>query len=155
MKTLIAFLAILFICSSPVWAEEFLSAPMIPNGQILSKTNSKITLSYPISHDQALCFYQDKFKDNRNIRYRDWKDETYIEDDGNAPWHSIRISKTEKAGTVITITEDSWTWIIGTLTLRFAGVFVVLTILYLGMVLSGAILSRVAKHQFKTKHSAA
>lgn len=149
MKTLVAFLAILFVCSSPVWAEDFLGAPMIPDGKVINKTDSQLELSYPISHDEALRFYKDKFKDNRDIRYRDWKAETYIEDDGNLPWHSIRISKTEKAGTVITITKDSWTWIIGTLTLRFTGVFVVLFVLYLGIVISGGLLTRIGRAKKK------
>ena len=38
--------------------------------------------------------------------------------------------------------KDNWTWIIGTLVLRYIGVFVVLLVLLIGMSISGAIISR-------------
>jgi hypothetical protein len=38
--------------------------------------------------------------------------------------------------------KDNWTWIIGTLILRYIGVFVVLIVLLIGMSVSGAIISR-------------
>jgi Na+-transporting methylmalonyl-CoA/oxaloacetate decarboxylase gamma subunit len=38
--------------------------------------------------------------------------------------------------------KDNWTWIIGTLILRFVGVFVVLLFLLIGMYVSGWIISR-------------
>jgi len=38
--------------------------------------------------------------------------------------------------------KDNWTWIIGTLVLRYIGVFMVLLFLFLGMTISGAIISR-------------
>jgi len=37
--------------------------------------------------------------------------------------------------------KDNWTWIIGTLILRYIGVFVVLMIVLLGMVVSGKIIT--------------
>ncbi len=39
------------------------------------------------------------------------------------------------------IMKDSWTWIIGTLVLRYIGVFIVLIVLLIGMTVSGAIIS--------------
>jgi len=36
--------------------------------------------------------------------------------------------------------KDNWTWIIGTLLLRYIGVFVVLMVLFLGMSASGKII---------------
>ena len=41
--------------------------------------------------------------------------------------------------------KDNWTWIIRTLVLRYIGVFVVLLILFLGMTVSGSIISRAIK----------
>jgi hypothetical protein len=43
--------------------------------------------------------------------------------------------------TSVVIMKDNWTWIIGTLILRYIGVFVVLLILYLGMSISGRIMT--------------
>jgi len=43
--------------------------------------------------------------------------------------------------------KDRWTWIIGTLVLRYIGVFVVLLFLLLGMIVSGAIISRSVKRR--------
>ena len=94
------------------------------------------------SHDEAVEFYTEALKDFKDIKFRDWKDATYIEDDGNRPWHSITISKKDEGGTRFVITKDTWTWIIGTLVLRYIGVFVVLFLLLLALSVSGAIISR-------------
>ena len=56
-------------------------------------------------------------------------------------WHSITISKDAKDGTHIAIVKDNWTWIIGTLVLRYIGVFVVLMVLFVGMTVSGKLIS--------------
>ncbi len=58
------------------------------------------------------------------------------------PWHSITISKGGKDGTDVVIVKDNWTWIIGTLVLRYIGVFMVLMILFIGMSVSGKIISK-------------
>ena len=81
-----------------------------------------------------------------DIRYRDWAESTYIEDNGALTWHSITISKKASKGlTTVVISKDNWTWIIGTLILRFIGVFVVLIVLLGAMTFSGAIVSRLFK----------
>lgn len=144
MRYVLALLALWSVAASVSWAEDFLGAPLPPGGKVVFSSENKLELHYPMSHDQILDFYRQHFKDNKNIRYRDWKLETYIEDDGALPWHSIRISKGLEE-TKVTVTRDSWTWILGTLTLRFVGVFVVLLFLYAGMSAAGAVLSRVAK----------
>ncbi len=144
MRRILAVLAFWIMAGGQSWPEDFLGAPLPLGGKVLSRTESRLELQYPMSHDQILGFYRQHFKENRDIRYRDWKAETYIEDDGALPWHSIRISKGE-AETRVTVTRDSWTWILGTLALRFVGVFVVLLFLYAGMSAAGAVLSRVAK----------
>ena len=98
-----------------------------------------------ISHDDAVAFYKSALEGQEDIKYREWKDATYIEDDGKRPWHSVTISKGEKVKTTITIAKDSWTWIIGTLVLRYIGVFVVLLVLYVGIYISGNIISKTIK----------
>lgn len=143
MMGLLAVVIFLSIGGSASGAEEFLGAPLPPGGKVLSKTERKLELQCSASHDEIVEFYRQRLSGYKDIRYRDWKEEAYIEDHGALPWHSIRISKgsSETRGT---ITRDSWTWILGTLTLRFVGVFVVLLFLYAGMWLAGKIISRLA-----------
>jgi hypothetical protein len=124
-------------------AEEFLGAPVIPDGKIVLKTKKRLEMFSPRSHDEVLAFYKEALKKAEDIKFRDWNDQTYIEDDGALKWHSITIAK-EKTdqGTGIVIVKDNWTWIIGTLILRFVGVFVVLLVLFLFMSISGSLISR-------------
>ncbi|MBI5013954.1 MAG: hypothetical protein HZB55_00485 [Deltaproteobacteria bacterium] len=126
-------------------ADDFLGAPLVPEAQVTSKTDRQIVLKTNLSHDQVVAFYKDALKAaDKDTKYREWKEVTYIEDDGSLAWHSITVSKEQQAGTpiTVTITKDNWTWIVGTLTLRFVGVFVVLALLWLGMSISGAIMGR-------------
>ena len=125
-------------------AEEFLGAPVIPQGKTLQRNKTRLEIKTDLSHDDALKFYKNALKGEEDIKYREWKDATYIEDDGKREWHSITISKGDETATVI-IAKDSWTWIMGTLLLRYIGVFVVLLILFLGMNVSGNIISRMIK----------
>lgn len=126
-------------------AGEFLGAPVISQGETLNKTDVRLELKSDLSHDEVVAFYQDALKDLPDIKFRDWPDATYIEDDGKLLWHSITISKEGQDGTNIIIMKDNWTWIIGTLILRYIGVFVVLIVLLIGMSISGAIISRSVK----------
>ena len=128
-------------------AEEFLSAPLIPNGLTKLKTESRLEMVSRLSHDEILGFYRRALKGAQDIKFRDWKEATHIEDDGRLPWHSITISKVYEDGTTVVIVKDNWTWIIGTLILRYVGVFMVLIVLFLGMSLSGAIISRFAQKE--------
>jgi hypothetical protein len=126
-------------------AEDFLGAPLVGQGKILQKTDSRLEMKTSLSHDELLVFYREALKGLDDIKFRDWKEATYIEDDGKLPWHSITISKKDDGGATVVVMKDSWTWIIGTLILRYIGVFVVLLFLLLGMVVSGAIISRSVK----------
>jgi hypothetical protein len=126
-------------------AEDFLGAPLIPEGKTTLKTAGRLEMTATVSHDKVLEFYQKALAGNQDIKFRDWKDATYIEDDGNLKWHSIIISKQDSEGTTIVIVKDNWKWIIGTLILRFVGVFVVLLVLFIGMYFSGKIISRFFK----------
>ena len=139
-KTALLFLILLMF---PVVsnAEDFLGAPVVSQGKENLRTDDRLEIKAPLSHDEVVLFYREQLKDLPDIKFRDWKDATYIEDDGARPWHSITISKDDKDGATILIVKDNWTWIIGTLILRYIGVFVVLMIVLLGMVVSGKIIS--------------
>ena len=150
MKKLLLFAVLggffLSLCPTLLQAEEFLGVPLIGNGKILLKTKSRLEMESPLSHDEIVKFYETALKDLQDIKFRNWPDATYIEDDSNNPWHSITVSKTQENGmTSIVIVKDNWTWIIGTLILRFIGVFVVLLVLFVGMSVAGAAISRSIK----------
>ena len=154
MKAVFLILWFFIICSSgPSYAEDFLGAPVIPEGKIVLRTESRLEMVSPLSHDEVMGFYEEALKGYKDIKFRDWKDATYIEDDGKLSWHSITISKQYKEGTHIVIVEDNWTWIIGTLALRYMGVFMVLLVLLLGMSASGAFISRSVKKMEAKKES--
>ncbi len=139
------FLLLLFLYPFSVAAEDFLGAPLIREGQEITKTDSRLELKTRLSHDEVVLFYREALKGFKDIKFREWEDATYIEDDGNLEWHSITISKEDEKGTTVTIVKDNWTWIIGTLILRYIGVFVVLMILFLGMSISGRIISSIVR----------
>jgi hypothetical protein len=148
MRTaIITAVAIISTFATAARADDFLGAPILPGGAEIEKTAEVYRFSVPASPEEALGFYKERLAKAPDIRYRDWADEFYIEDDGRTPWHAIRISKVEKSGTVVTIQKDSWTWIFGTLLLRFVGVFVVIVLLYLAMLVSGAVISRAVGRQ--------
>ena len=154
-KYLPLLLTFFLLLPAPVTAEDFLGAPVMPGGKILKETDSRLEMSIPQTHDQVLDYYKNALKKFQNIRIRNWPESTYIEDDGNLPWHSITISKQTGNETEITIVKDNWTWIIGTLLLRFIGVFVVLMILFLAMKGYGYLISRsVARLEEKKKAAA-
>lgn len=146
MKIVLLVLSFFIICvPAPSHAEDFLGAPIMLEGKAVLKTESRLEMVSPLSHDEVVSFYKKALKGYKDIKFRDWKDATYIEDDGKLSWHSITVSKQSKDGTTIVIVKDNWTWIIGTLVLRYIGVFVVLLLLLLGMSVSGAIISRSVK----------
>ena len=141
------FMTLLFLFLPAIlFAEDFLNAPVIPDSRTVKKEKKRLEYIADLSHDEVLSFYREKLEPLEDIKYRDWKDSTYIEDDGKKPWHSITISK-EKSdeGTTVVIAKDSWTWIIGTLILRYVAVFVVLLVLFAGMTISGRIISSTVK----------
>jgi hypothetical protein len=123
-------------------ADDFLGAPVIPGAEQISKTDKRLEFNSKKTHDEVLQFYKNALEKFQDIKYRNWKDATYIEDDGKLKWHSITISKDDGNGAVVVIMKDNWTWIIGTLILRFIGVFIVLLFLLVGMYISGGIISR-------------
>jgi len=151
MKKSALLLLILLIFPVSSNAEDFLGAPVVTQGKENLKTDIRLEIKSSLSHDEAVAFYREQLKDEPDIKFRDWKDATYIEDDGARPWHSITISKDEKDGATIVIIKDNWTWIIGTLILRYIGVFAVLMIVFVGMVVSGKIISGYVKRMDEKK----
>lgn len=123
-------------------ADDFLGVPVVPHhGQTVLKTDARLVLQTDLSNAEVVKFYKKALEGYKDIKFREWKDSTYIEDDGSLAWHSITISKGDDKGATVAIMKDSWTWIIGTLVLRYIGVFVVLMVLLLGMTVSGKIIS--------------
>ena len=141
-KCLLRLLALFLMIPCFSSADDFLGAPVISQGKIIEKTDDRLELKTELSHDEVVTFYKMALKELPDIKIREWKDATYFEDDGKLSWHSVTISKGGKDGTTIVIVKDNWTWIIGTLILRYIGVFVVLIALLIGMSISGAIISR-------------
>jgi len=130
---------------------QWLGAPIMPGGTILKQERTRLTYGYDLSYDLVLAWYQEALKRYPDARYRDWKEEMYIEDQGGSRWQAIIISKTGGPRTTVTIVKDNWTWIIATLFIRFAGVFVVLLFLWIGLNISGMIMRRFIKEEEKKK----
>ena len=99
-KTALAFL-ILLLFPGISNAEDFLGAPVVSQGKENVRTDARLEMKTPLSHDEVVLFYKEQLKDVPDIKFRDWKDSTYIEDDGARPWHSITISKDDKDGATI------------------------------------------------------
>lgn len=124
--------------------EDFLGLP-VPKGEEVKRTEDRLELKSSMTHEEVLSYYKQKLEGMEDIKIRDWSDQSYIEDDSNRPWHSITIDKEFEDGTKVVIMKDNWTWIIGTLLLRYIGVFVVLLMLLVGMTVSGKIISSQVK----------
>jgi hypothetical protein len=142
-KIFLAIVLLVFVLPGFVSAESFLGAPLVDECKIISKTDKRIEMATGMTHDQALAFYKEKLKGQRDIKFRDWKKATYIEDDGKLEWHSITIAKAGENGTNIIIAKDSMKWIFSTLVIRFVGIFIVLLCLYIGMTVSGIIIRKI------------
>lgn len=146
-KIILLVFIVCWLVASPglLRADDFLGAPVIPGGEQLNKTETRLELNSKKTHDEVVQYYREALAQFKDIKFRFWGDSTYIEDDGGLKWHSITISKDDANGALVVIVKDNWTWIIGTLILRFFGVFVVLLFLLVGMSISGAIISRSVK----------
>jgi hypothetical protein len=147
MKTLFwsIVMVLWMLCPNPSFAEDFLGAPVMPGGKVVSQTDSRLEKTYDVSYEAAVKFYQEALKEEKDIKFRDRGTQTLIEEYSNRPWHSISIAKVDEGRTDIVLLKDNWTWILGTLTLRFFGVFAVLIVLYIVLEISGAIISRTVK----------
>lgn len=144
MKKLLVMQVILLILALPglAPAEDFLGVPIMPGGRVVVSTRSMDKRVYDVSYEQVLSYYQEVLKNAQDLKLRDRKTEVAIEDNGRLAWHRISISKDSSKESDVTITKDSWTWILGTLALRFIGVFVVLMILFLCMKFEMSLIAR-------------
>lgn len=137
-----ASMILLVILPVMAMAADFLGAPVMPGGTVTVQTESKFEKTYDLNFEAVVNFYNEAFKDEKDIKFWDRRDEKYIEDHGSRLWHSVSITKLGNGGTGVSILKDNWTWIIGTLILRFFAVFAVLMMLYIALAISGAIVSR-------------
>jgi hypothetical protein len=141
---LLLFCSLIVIFCGYAYGDEFLGAPIMDGGEITKKTDSELEQVLPKSHGKIVAFYKDAFKDDHDISYRDRGNITYIEELGSKPWHSIIISPIDTHRTKVLIIRDNWIWTLKNLILPFAGVFLVLFVLYLATSICGAIFSRKA-----------
>ncbi|MBC8417974.1 MAG: hypothetical protein H8E10_05210 [Desulfobacterales bacterium] len=146
MKKLITVsILILLTIAVPVLAGDFLGVPIRSGGQTLQAKKSFMEVRYDLPQEEITQFYRDAMKGQSDLKFRDRGDGLEIEDHGRRAWHKILIAIKENGQIAVTITQDSWTWIMGTLSIRFIGVFMVLLVLYLAMSTSTGIISRSIK----------
>ena len=117
-------------------------APVMPGGTVVKTEDTAVFIDYDLPYEKVLAWYKDALRNYKDGKYRDWNDQMYIEDLGGAKWHSIGISKGGGNKTTVKIVKDNMTWILSTLLIRFAGVFVVLCVLWILLNLSGAAMKR-------------
>jgi hypothetical protein len=142
MKKIIYMIVALFLLSPMVcFAEDFLGAPLPAGGKVIQKTDTKMEVAVNLPYKDALAFYKSALQGS-DYKFKDRGEATFVEEYGARPWHSILITSSPE-GSNITVTKDSWTWIIGTLTLRFFAVFLVLVCLWIPLTLIGAFMKRV------------
>jgi len=133
---------------------QWLGAPIMPDGTKVSEKEGRHVTEYNMPYNQVLAWYQDALKKYPDTRYRDWKEEMYIEDQGVSKWHSIKISKTGGSKTLVTIQKDNWTWIMATLFIRFVGVFVVLLVLWISLKIAILVMLKFVKEEKATQKPA-
>jgi hypothetical protein len=133
------------------FSEDFLGAPVPPNGKTEFRDDNRLEMKYETAYDDIVTFFKNAFQSEKHIKFWDRRDETYIEDHEARPWHSIRVQPVGQGGAKVTVIRDNWTWIIGTLVIRFAGVFGVLIVLYAAMAISTTIISRTMGAKGKRK----
>ncbi len=114
-------------------------------GQIIKKTDSSLEKEYSTSYRDILSYYEGAFKKDQDVSSRSYGNVTYIADLGRQPWDSIEISVIDKDRTKVVISKNSLVWALKNLVFPFAGVFVVLIVLYLATVISGVIFTRASK----------
>ncbi len=156
MKKWVIEITLLILCiPAYVAADDFLGAPVPPGGDTIVSREDRLEKQYAIPYDEVKKFYKEALKDFKYVKVWDRGDSTYMEDHLNRPWHSITIIKGEGDATRVILIRDNWTWIIGTLVIRFVGVFVVLFVLYVALSIAGSIVSRLVDRPKKKKAKAA
>ena len=154
MKRFLLLLLLVLIFNPCVsMGEDFLGAPLPPGGKVVFQSDTRLEKSYPLSYENAIKFYESALKDEEDIKFWERVREIKIEEYNVRPWHSITIEKAD-GGTRITVVKDSWTWILGTLCIRWLAVFGVLVALYIPLSIVGAVSARIAlKKKAKTSQA--
>jgi len=129
-------------CANAPLPDKQWEAPVMPGGTLVKTEDTAIYIDYEMPFEKVLAWYKQVLKDYKDGKYRDWADQMYIEDQGGAKWHSIGIFKGGGDKTRVKIVKDNLTWVFSTLLIRFAGVFVVLCILWLLLNISGAAMKK-------------
>ena len=144
-KLLFFFALFISIIIINIHAELHLNVPIVPGGkEIVSPTPNTYSLEYTsTSLDEIIKFYKKELENQSEINWKEplSGEKTVIHDWGNRKWHKITILKKEYS-VHIEIKKDSWTWILGTLVIRFIGVFIVLIVLMIVLQISGAVFSK-------------
>ena len=144
----------IFLTSVGLYASQNFEAPVAPGGIMPAiQDSNSITLQYKdLSSAEIINFYKDKFKNESDLNWKEYADHTIINDWGSRDWHKITITPQDSAqGGKVKIKGESWTWIIGTLVIRFFGVLIVLVVLWIALYISGVILSRTLENVEKNK----
>jgi hypothetical protein len=142
IKVFITVLICLALIPQLSFSEDFLGAPLPPDGKTEYRDDNRLQMNYEAPYDDIVKFFKNAFESEKHIKFWDRRDETYIEDHEARPWHSVRVAPVGPGATKVTIIRDNWTWIVGTLVIRFVGVFGVLIVLYAAMAISTTIISR-------------
>ncbi|MGD9202538.1 MAG: hypothetical protein PVI26_13325 [Chitinispirillia bacterium] len=139
--------ALLIGILNPVYlAGQNFIVPTVPGGkEVVSQVPNTYNLEYTnTSFNEIIAFYKKEFKDQSEINWKESVsgEKAVINDWGNRKWHKITVLK--KGNSVyIEIKKDSWTWILGTLIIRFIGVFIVLIVLMIVLQITGAIFKNI------------
>ncbi len=150
MRKLVAFLALtVSLLSGPSWAEDFLGLALPPQSSAVKSSPDMVELTTALPPEQVRDFYAKLMEGEKDVRLREWAGSHIVEDFGNKPWNKVIISRDGSTQTKVLITKDSWGWIVGMLSLRLAGVFVVLFTLYLATTLATGLLRRAVKEHTK------
>lgn len=139
--------------SVSAWAdgEAPWGAPVLAGGKTVKTEATAVYIEYDLPYAQVFEFYKEAMKKYPDEKFRDWKDQMYIEDQGGANWHSIGISKDGGSKTMVKITRDNMTWIFSTLLIRFAGVFLVLCILWIFLNINSMVMKKFFPEKKKAK----
>jgi len=141
---------LLFMCMLLIYCNNLYAAtPLAPvpeGGNLISgkETNKEIYIYNNTTLAEIDKFYKNTFKDYPGLSRQKAESPKVISmnDWGNSKWHNITITDKDKDGIEIVITRDSWTWIIGTLVIRFVGVFIILATLMIFMFISSYFFTR-------------
>ncbi len=132
--------------------EKIFNAPVMPGGSVVKSEGVAVEVAYDLPYPKVLEWYKNALKGFKDSRYRDWEEQMYIEDQGGESWHSIGIQKGGGDKTTVRIVKDNWTWIFSTLLIRYAGVFVVLILLWILLNISNFVMVRfIVKEEEKAK----